>query len=139
MKNLGKQGAGILLALLSFNACNNIGNNYPPEYVGFEKREETYTLNKLMEEQDISVQIIAAEKRSSDREVALELKSKPGEDPMFRLLDTNVMIPAKKKSATARVRFFPKQMKRNTEIRIICSPQDKEAKQTQLTLKLVTE
>lgn len=138
-QDLCKQGIGMLLALLSFNACNNSGNNYPSEYVGFEKRTETYTLRKEAKEQDISVKIIAAEKRSVDREVTLVGKWKPGEEPMFRLLDTNVIIPAKKKSALAHVRFFPMQMKRNTEIRMICTPQDKEAKQSQLTLKLATE
>lgn len=139
MKNLCKQGAGILLAMLSLSACSNSKADYPSEFIGFEKMMATYTFNKATEEQDISIKIIAAEKKDKDREVALAGKWKPGEQAVFRLLDTKVVIPAKKKSAKARIRFFPKQMKHNTRIRIICSPNDKDAKQTQLTLNLVAK
>ncbi len=139
MRNLCKKGASILLAVLSLGACSNSKSDYPNEYVGFEKMMDTYTFSKTAEEQDINIKIIAAEKQDRDREVSLAGKWKPGEQPVFKLLDTKVAIPAKKKSATARIRFFPKLMKKNTEIRIICSPKDKDVKQTQLTLKLVAK
>ena len=139
MRNLCKKGAGILLAVLCLSACSDSKSNYPGEYVGFEKMTATYTFSKTAEDQDISIKIIAAEKQDKDREVTLAGKWKPGEQPAFRLMDTKVIIPAKKKSATARIRFFPRQMKQNTEVRIICSPKDKNVEQTQLTLKLVVK
>ena len=125
--------------MLSLSACSNDKADYPSEYVGFEKIRATYTFDKATEEQDISIKIIAAEKKDKDREVTLAGKWRPGEQPAFRLLDTKVIIPAKKKAANARIRFFPKLMKQKTEIRIICSPNDKDVKQTQITLKLETK
>ena len=87
-------------------------------------------------EQDINIKIITAEKSSKDREVTLSSHWKPGTQPAFKLLDTQIIIPAKKKSATARIRIYPKQIKRTQEIRIICTPKDKEIKRSQLTIKL---
>ena len=73
---------------------------------------------------------------SKDREGTLSSHWKPGTQPAFKLLDTQIIIPAKKKSATARIRIYPKQIKRTQEIRIICTPKDKEIKRSQLTIKL---
>lgn len=139
MKDLWRQGAAALCAVLCLSACDNSGSDYPAEYIGFKEIKETYTFSKAEEEKEVSLKIIAAEKKETDREVRLEGRSKPGEEPAFRLLDTKVVIPAKKKSATARLRLYPNRMKKHTEVRIICTPSDKEVKQTQLTLKLTVE
>ncbi|MCD8184401.1 MAG: hypothetical protein LUE99_16485 [Bacteroides sp.] len=136
MKNLFTWGAGILFTLLSLSACDDNHANYPKEYVGFDKTIEKYIFNSQAEEQDISIKIIAAEKSGKDREVALSGHWKPGKQSVFKLLDRTVVIPAKKKAATARIRVYPKPIKRTEEIRIVCAPKDTEVKQSQLTLEL---
>lgn len=127
---------GLGITLLSLSACSGSSNDYPETYVGFEQRAADYTFDKQTEEKDISVTIIAAEKSDRDREVKLSARWNPMRQPVFRLVDTQVVIPAKKKSATARIRVFPKQMKRNEEISLICSPQSEDAKQSLLTIRL---
>lgn len=139
MKTFCKQGVSILLALLSLSACSNNDSKYPDEYVGFNKVKEDYSLDKKLDEYDINIKIIAAEKKDADREVNLTVRLKPGEKATSKLVDTKVVIPAKKKSATARLRVYPKKIKSTEEILLICSPKDKESKQSQLTLKLVTK
>ncbi|WP_418696258.1 hypothetical protein [Bacteroides sp.] len=139
MRNLCNFGAGLLLALLSLSACNDNNVKYPDEYVGFSKRSDDYVFDKTTKEEDISIKIIAAKKSNVDREVAISCSWKPGTQPSLRLLDTKVIIPAKKKSATARIRVFPNKMKQNEEIRVICSPRDTEVKQTQLLITLVAK
>lgn len=128
-----------MLAMLSLSACSDNNAKYPDEYLGFDKVNDSYTFDKQTEEKEIGIKIIAAQKSEKDREVKLTGKWKPGAQGVFRLIDTKVVIPAKKKSATARILVFPKRIKQSEEIRIICSPQDTEAKQTQLTLKLVAK
>ncbi len=139
MKTICKQGASLLLVLLCLSACSNSNDKYPNEYVGFDKIKENYTLDKKTDEQDINIKIIAADKKNVDREVKLMGKWNPGEKAVFKLLDTKVVIPAKKKSATARIRIYPKMIKNSSEIYLICTPNDKEVKQSQLTLQLVTK
>ena len=136
MKNLCTIGTSILFILLILSACDDNKSNYPKNYVGFGKGIESYTVNRQSAEQDITIKIITAEKSSKDREVTLSSHWKPGTQPAFKLLDTQIIIPAKKKSATARIRIYPKQIKRTQEIRIICTPKDKEIKRSQLTIKL---
>lgn len=139
MRTMFKQGASLLLVLLGLSACSNSNDKYPDEYIGFDKVAENHSVDNKVDELDINIKIIAAEKKDVDREVALSGKSKPGAQTIFRLLDTKVIIPAKKKSATARIRVFPKLMKKNEEVILICSPKDKDAKQSQITLKLVAK
>ena len=139
MRTIFKQGASLLLVLLSLSACSNSNDKYPDEYIGFDKVAENYSVDNKVDELDINIKIIAAEKKDVDREVTLSGKSKPGAQTIFRLLDAKVIIPAKKKSATARIRVFPKLMKKNEEVILICSPKDKDAKQSQITLKLVAK
>lgn len=139
MKSLCTIGASILFALLCLGACNDSHANYPKEYVGFDKIVESHTINRQAEEQDISIKIIAIEKSERDREVVLSGRWKPGKQPAFKLVDTRITIPAKKKSATARVLIYPKQIKHTEEMYIICTPGDKEVKQSQLKLKLVVK
>ena len=139
MKSLFTIGAGILFALLGLSGCENNHGDYPKEYIGFDKTIESYTVNRQVEEQEIDIKIIAIEKSQKDREVTLKGNRKPGAKPIFKLVDTRIIIPAKKKSTTARIRIYPKQIKRSEKIYIICTPKNKEVKQSQLTLKLVVK
>ena len=139
MKIICKQGGSLLLFLLCLSACSNSNDKYPDGYVGFDKIEENYALDKKVDEQDISIKIIAADKKDVDREVSLTGKWNPEEKPVVKLLETIVVIPAKKKSATVRIRVYPKMIKNSSEIYLICSPNDKEVKQSRLTLRLVAK
>lgn len=139
MKMICKQGASLLLFLLCLSACGDSNDKYPDGYIGFDKTKEDYSLDKKVDEQDISIKIIAADKKDVDREVSLTGKWNPGEKAVFKLLDTKVVIPAKKKSATARIRVYPKMIKNSSEIYLVCSPNDKEVKQSRLALKLVVK
>lgn len=139
MKTICKQGASLMLFLLCLSACSNSNDKYPNEYVGFDKIKENYTLDKKTDEQDISIKIIAADKKDVDREVKLTGKWNPAEKPVFKLLDTKVVILAKKKSATARIRIYPKMINNSSDIYLICTPNDKEVKQSQLALQLVVK
>lgn len=147
MRTILRQGASLLLVLLSLSACSNSNDKYPNEYIGFDQVKKDFSVDKKMGEQDFSIKIIVAEKKDVDREVALTGKWQSGETgkwepeaPIpFKLLDTKVIIPAKKKSATARIRVFPKRIRNSEEVRIICTPKDKDAKQSQITLKLVAK
>ena len=139
MKSLCTIGTGILFAILCLSACNDDHAGYPTNYTGFDKITESCTVDCRTEEQDISLKIIAIKKREEDREVSLSARSKPGTQPAFKLLDTRLVIPAKKKYATVRIRIYPKQIKHNQEIRITCTPADKEVKQSQLLLKLTVK
>lgn len=138
MRNLCKKGAGILLAVLCLSACSDSKSNYPGEYVGFEKMTATYTFSKTAEDQDISIKIIAAEKQDKDREVTLAGKWKPGEQPAFRLMDTKVIIPAKRnRQRHAYVFSQADETKYRSQDYLFAQRQN--VKQTQLTLKLVVK
>lgn len=139
MKKFCKQGTILLLALLSLSACGGNNSKYPDGYIGFDKVKAEYSVDKKLDEYDINIKIIASGKKDADREVNLTAKMKPGEKGSFKLLDTKVILPAKKKSATARIRVYPKQMSGTEEVLLICTPTDKESKQSQLTLKLTTK
>lgn len=139
MKTLCMCVASALLASLCLSACSGADSDYPKEYVGFDKIAEDYSFDKKTEEQEISIKIIAAEKSDTDREAAISVRWQPGAPPVFKLLDTKAVIPAKQKSTFVRIRIYPRLIQRNEEIRIVCSPKDKEVKQTQLTLKLVAK
>ncbi len=78
----------------------------------------------------------AAEKKKEDREVLINGVSMPGQTVVFSIEDKKVIIPAKKKSANLRVKIYPKKIKNKAEFRIVCIPQDKEAKRTQITVYL---
>lgn len=136
MKLFSKFKIGFFFILFILSACSKNDSNYPNEYVGFEKSIMNYTLDKNIDEKEISLKIIAAEKKNVDREVVIMGKWKPGEDPAFRLLDTEAVIPARKKSASIRVRFYPKKIKYKKEILLVCTPKYKDAKQTQIALRL---
>lgn len=139
MTTICRQGASILLALLCLSACSDNDANYPNEYIGFNEGRKEYTVDKTKDEQEISVKVIAAGKKDSDREATLTYRAIPGKGVPYKLLDKQVVIPAKKKSATVRICIYPKQIKKNEEIHLVCMPKDKDVKQTLLTIKLVTK
>lgn len=107
MKNLCTIGTSILFILLILSACDDNKSNYPKNYVGFGKGIESYTVNRQSAEQDINIKIITAEKSSKDREVTLSSHWKPGTQPAFKLLDTQIIIPAKRNQPLPAFAFIP--------------------------------
>ena len=136
MKQLCKQMAGAVGILLILAACGNDNSNYPQEYVGFDKATKNYSFDREKDMEEFDVKIIAAEKKNEDREVLINGVGMPGQGTVFSIEDKKVIIPAKKKSANLRVKIFPKRIKGKAEFRIVCTPQDKEAKKTQITVHL---
>ena len=51
---------------LLISACSN-NDNYPKEYIGFEKQFISHTYDTKNEEETITLKIIAAEKQDTDR------------------------------------------------------------------------
>lgn len=137
------------LSLFLLGACAK-NEHYPDKYVGFAKKNQTLKFNKADEEKEVSFKIIATEKKDEDREVALsclwDSRNRGNNNrwgtqrkAVCKLLDTKVVIPARKKSATVRLRVFPKRIDEKEVVRIVCSTNDKEVKPSQLTLQLTTK
>ena len=136
MKQLCKQMAGAAAILFILAACSENNSNYPEEYVGFDKTTKNYSFDMSKDVEEFDIKIIAAEKKKEDREVLINGVSMPGQTVVFSIEDKKVIIPAKKKSANLHVKIYPKKIKNKAEFRIVCIPQDKEAKRTQITVYL---
>ena len=130
MKQLCKQMAGAAAILFILAACSENNSNYPEEYT------KNYSFDRSKDVEEFDIKIIAAEKKKEDREVLINGVSMPGQTVVFSIEDKKVIIPAKKKSANLRVKIYPKKIKNKAEFRIVCIPQDKEAKRTQITVYL---
>lgn len=135
-----------LSLIMMLGACSK-NEHYPEKYIGFEKSSQTLKFSKAEEEKDISLKLITAEKKDEDREVTISYlwdsqhrgnSNRWGNQrkAVCKLLDKKVVIPARKKSATVHLRFFPKQMDEKEVIRVVCSPNDKSVKPSQITLQL---
>lgn len=130
------------LCLIHLSACQDSKkNDYPANYVGFERSKLEHRYNKENQEETLEVKIIAIEKEKTDRIVKLSGASMevPGEAPFFKLTETQVTIQADKKSVTTRIKVFPQRVIKNTSIRLTCTPQWKaeDAKQSQLNIRLL--
>ena len=111
MKQLCKQMAGAVAILFILAACSENNSNYPEEYVGFDKTTKNYSFDRSKDVEEFDIKIIAAEKKKEDREVLINGVSMPGQTVVFSI-------------------------KNKAEFRIVCIPQDKEAKRTQITVYL---
>lgn len=136
MKQLCKQMAGAIGILLTIAACGESKSNYPEEYIGFDKTTINYSFDKNNETEEFDVKIVAAEKSNEDREVLINGITMPGHNTVYRLENKTIVIPAKKKSAKLRVTIYPKRIQKFEEFRIVCTPRNKEAKKTQITVRL---
>lgn len=136
MKQLGKQLATLAVTLLILAACSENNSNYPDEYVGFDKVKVNLSFDRTKDSQVISVKVIAAEKKDKDREVRITGILLPEEESVYSIANNKLIIPAKKKSASLQIKIFPKKIKKQKEIRLVCTPQSKDAKKTQLIIRL---
>ncbi|MEG0648119.1 MAG: hypothetical protein RR471_13260 [Bacteroides sp.] len=124
-------------------ACSsNKKNDYPADYVGFERAHQEYTYTKGVQEELFDIKIIAVEKSKEDRIVKIssgKTTTPGGEFVFMELTEEKVVIKAGKKSATTRIRFFPKHIFKGTFVQLTCTPQwkDKNAQPSKLNIQLI--
>ena len=69
MKKFNDANVGLfvlLTACLSLFSCNNDNDNYPKDYVGFEKSTRTVECDKNQSESELQIKIIATDKSKED-------------------------------------------------------------------------
>lgn len=132
------------LVILSFLAAckSNKKNNYPTDYVGFERAQQEYTYNKAMQEETLDIKIIAIEKSKEDRIIKLSSSATttPGGETVFvKLTEEQVIIKAGKKSVTTQIKLYPKHIIKGTFVHLISTPQwkDKNAQPSKLSIRLM--
>ena len=130
---------GLVLALLGLaglTACDGHNDKYPKDYLGFERFLENYTFERGVESREITLKVVAAEKADTERKATISIRNLPGRQPAYTLLDKEVTIAPKKKSAHVRIRIYPAKIKKADEIRLTCTPKDKKVKATTVTLNI---
>ena len=141
MKKFNDANVGLfvlLTACLSLFSCNNDNDNYPKDYVGFEKSTRTVECDKNQSESELQIKIIATDKSKEDRTVLLATPALPaGQAPIMKLTETKVTIKAGQKSATTTIKLYPKKMVlKQQNITLACTPQWKEGSVSKLTILL---
>lgn len=127
MKKFNDANVGLfvlLTACLSLFSCNNDNDNYPKNYVGFEKSTRTVECDKNQSESELQIKIIATDKSKEDRTVLLATPALPaGQAPIMKLTETKVTIKAGQKSATTTIKLYPKKMVlKQQNITLSCTP-----------------
>ena len=141
MKKFNDANVGLFILLttcLSLFSCNNDNDNYPKDYVGFEKSTRTVECDKNQSESELQIKIIATDKSKEDRTVLLATPALPaGQAPIMKLTETKVTIKAGQKSATTTIKLYPKKMVlKQQKITLSCTPQWKEGSVSKLTILL---
>ena len=141
MKKFNDANVGLFILLttcLSLFSCNNDNDNYPKDYVGFEKSTRTVECDKNQSESELQIKIIATVKSKEDRTVLLATPALPaGQAPIMKLTEAKVTIKAGQKSATTTIKLYPKKMVlKQQNITLSCTPQCKEGSVSKLTILL---
>ena len=141
MKKFNDANVGLFILLttcLSLFSCNNDNDNYPKDYVGFEKSTRTVECDKNQSESELQIKIIATDKSKEDRTVLLATPALPaGQAPIMKLTEAKVTIKAGQKSATTTIKLYPKKMVlKQQNITLSCTPQWKEDSVSKLTILL---
>ena len=139
MKKFNDANVGLFILLttcLSLFSCNNDNDNYPKDYVGFEKSTRTVECDKNQSESELQIKIIATDKSKEDRTVLLATPALPaGQAPIMKLTEAKVTIKAGQKSATTTIKLYPKKMVlKQQNITLSCTPQLKEGIVIKLTI-----
>ena len=112
MKKFNDTNVGLFVLLttcLSLFSCNNDNDNFPKDYVGFEKSTRTIECDKNQSESELQIKIIAADKSKEDRTVLL----------------------------TTTIKFYPQKMiLKQQNVTLSCTPQWKEGGISKLTILL---
>lgn len=142
MRKFNQKAAMILFIGMGIASCNN-NNDYPKDYVGFERTQQTHSYDAAKETEDVEIKIIAADKKDEDRVFKLEAGKQgiPGQQPVFKLMDSKITIKAGKKSASTTLTIYPKRLSKREFIRLVCTPQWKgeNATATQLSIQFIKE
>lgn len=114
-------------------ACSG-NENYPKDYIGFEQRilEHTYDVNH--EEETITLKIVAGEKQNKDRKMTV---SSPQHVNTFKIKDPNPILLKGKKSVKIDVIVYPQRFTWGQGIiRLVCTPDGKDAKNSEISIRL---
>lgn len=129
---------GILALCLTTASCEKENEDYPKNYVGFERSNTTLNFGKDKEEAEIQLKIIATKKEDEDRTVVITMPApSAGQVPIAKLTESRLIIKAGKKSVTTIVKVYPKKMILNRQnLQFTCTPQWKEGKSSKLSIQL---
>ena len=141
MKKFNDTNVGLFVLLttcLSLFSCNNDNDNFPKDYVGFEKSTRTIECDKNQSESELQIKIIAADKSKEDRTVLLTTPALPaGQATIMKLTENKVTIKAGQKSAMTTIKFYPQKMiLKQQNVTLSCTPQWKEGGISKLTILL---
>lgn len=118
---------------LLLNACSG-SDNYPKEYIGFEKQSVSHTYDLKNEEEIVTLKIIAGEKQDTDRKLTI---SSPMSSGGFIIQNTHPVIPKGKKSVKIDITLYPKKIKAmQRNLRLVCTPDGKDAKVSEISIRL---
>ncbi len=126
----------LLIAGLLLTCCSGSQNNFPDDYVGFNKTYINHSYSSTTEEEVIDLDVIASNKSSEDRVVRLSINKPPIGSDSFALSEKEVVIKAGKKKATTTVKVFPNKVVKGVYIHVTCTPQWKDATATKMTIQL---
>ena len=96
MKKFNDANVGLFILLttcLSLFSCNNDNDNYPKDYVGFEKSTRTVECDKNQSESELQIKIIATDKSKEDRTVLLATPALPAKPKSPSRRDRNRQRP----------------------------------------------
>ena len=144
MKKFNDANVGLFILLttcLSLFSCNNDNDNYPKDYVGFEKSTRTVECDKNQSESELQIKIIATDKSKEDRTVLLATPALPaGQAPIMKLTEAKITLKAGEKMATTNPKIYPKKMVlKKQKIYLSCTPQWEEGKGSKMTILLKTD
>lgn len=112
MKKFNDANVGLfvlLTACLSLFSCNNDNDNYPKNYVGFEKSTRTVECDKNQSESELQIKIIATDKSKEDRTVLLATPALPaGQAPIMKLTETKVTSRRDRNRQRPPLSYIPK-------------------------------
>ncbi|MDE5677353.1 MAG: hypothetical protein K2G02_08905 [Phocaeicola sp.] len=119
--------------LLLTSSCSN-QDYYPAEYVGFEQTSLEHFFDTKNEEETITLKIIAGEKQHTDRRLTIRSSANSN---AFRIQEIHPVIPKGKKSVKTNLILFPKKMNGTLRaLRLVCIPEGKDAKVSEISIRL---
>lgn len=132
MKTSTRLALPFFYALL-VGACSSDNDNYPKDYIGFERNSAEYTYDENRQEETITLKIIAGEKQEKDR----KLKLNAAQAQVLKITDPHPIIAKGKKAVKVDVILYPKKLAKGQRmLRLTCLPDGKDAKVSEITIRL---
>lgn len=118
---------------LLISACSN-NENYPKEYIGFEKQSISHTYDIRNEEETLTLKIIAGEKQDTDRKLTISI---PTSSNSFKIQNLHPVIPEGKKSVKIDITLYPKRINNMQRVlQLFCTPDGKDTKVSEISIRL---